>query len=232
MARIAEASIGDRLAAESRRKLLAQCVHYPLKLLGHLEFSEIYSIGLANLPPARQLDQYQIAAASSEDIDFICNALTRDEPPFVIRQLWSEGHHCVVARKDGQVVGYNWMAWSRVQEEEYRVELRPEHVFCLNAYTVPEHRGRGIHYCLLRSMLETAAQNGKTKAYTLVSLFNKDSWKSHIRMGWRREFTNCYFRPYFVPGWMPWALTAPRYPIRLDWRHHSWFTAPGAQSSA
>jgi GNAT superfamily N-acetyltransferase len=120
------------------------------------------------------------------------------------------------------VLAYNWIAFSAVQEEEYRIELQPADVFCLNAYTHPDHRGRGIHYKLLRTLLECAAARGKTGAYTLVSLFNRDSWKSHIRMGWKRSFTYCYFRPYFVPGRLPWPLTAPRYPARLDWARHSW----------
>jgi GNAT superfamily N-acetyltransferase len=224
---VASDIVDARLAAEIRRKVAAQVVHYAVKILGHLELSEVYSIDLDRLPPERVIDQYQIGPATAEDIEFICSTLTRDEPPIVIRTLWSNGHHCFVARHQGRVVGYNWIAFFTVQEEEYRVELQPDHAFCLNAYTVPEHRGRGIHYCLLRTLLDFAVRNGKSKAYTLVSLFNSDSWKSHIRMGWTREFTYCYFRPYFVPGRIPWALTSPRYPVRLDWRQHSWF-APAA----
>ena len=227
---MAEDIVSVRLAAENQRKLAAQFAHYALRLFGYLEFSEIYSIDLLHrLPPHRTLDRYEIGSATDDDIEFICSALIRDEPPSVIRRLWSEGHHCIVARENGRVVGYNWIAFSPVQEEEYRVELRPDHAFCLNAYTEPKHRGRGIHYCLLRALLEFAAENGRSKAYTLVSLFNKDSWKSHVRMGWRREFTSCYFRPYFIPGWQPWPLTHPRYPVRLDWRHHSWFASPTTQ---
>jgi GNAT superfamily N-acetyltransferase len=218
-----------RLAAENRRRTAAQLLHYSLKLFGYLEFSEVYGIGLDPLPPPRRLDGYTLDRANSDDIDTICRELVRDEPPIVLRNLWAGGNHCFVARKQDRIVGYDWLAFPTVQEEEYRVELRPDHAFCLNAYTVPEHRGRGIHYALLRNMLEFAAQNGKSKAYTLVSLFNRDSWKSHIRMGWKREFTYCYFRPYFTPRRMPWPLTSPRYPVRLDWPQHSWF-APTATS--
>ena len=228
---MADDLLGVRLSAENRRKLAAQSLHYALKIFGHLEFSEIYSIDLHHLPPQRTVDRYEIGPATDADIDYICSVLIRDEPPFVIRRLWSEGHHCFVAREQRRVVAYDWIAFSPVQEEEFRVELRPDHAFCLNAYTEPQHRGRGIHYCLLRTQLEFAANSGKTKAYTLVSLFNKASWKSHIRMGWSREFTYSYFRPYFIPGWLPWAITPPRYPVRLDWQRHSWFARPSAQTS-
>jgi GNAT superfamily N-acetyltransferase len=219
-----------REAAENRRKLAAQSLHYSLKIFGYLEFSEIYSISLDHLPGPRPLEGYVLDRANSDDIDYICRELIRDEPPTVLRNLWSEGNHCFVARYQDQIVGYDWLALSTVQEEEYRVELRADHAFCLNAYTVPEHRGRGIHYALLRNMLEFAAQNGRSKAYTLVSLFNRNSWKSHIRMGWVREFTYCYFRPYFTIRRVPWPLTPPRYPVRLDWHRHSWFAHPGLRS--
>lgn len=220
---MAEDDVGVRLAAANRRRLAAQTAHYALKPFGHIEFSDVYRLDLRSLPPDRAVGDYEIARATDADIEDICVNLKRDEPEFVIRDLWSGKHHCFVARRDGRVVGYNWIAFSTVQEEEYRIELRPTDVFCLNAYTHPDHRGRGIHYKLLRTMLEFAAVQGKTSAYTLVSVFNRDSWKSHIRMGWLREFSYCYFRPYFVPGRLPWPLTAPRYPARLDWRHHSWF---------
>jgi GNAT superfamily N-acetyltransferase len=220
-------NLATREARESRRRLWALALHFPLKILGYLEFSEIYSLSLDRIPPPRQLDSsYTIDQANADDIDFICRELVRDEPPVVIRTLFAEGHHCFVARSQGRIVAYDWLALSTVQEEEYRIELEPVHAFCLNAYTVPEHRGRGIHYALLRRMLEFAAQNGRSKAYTLVSLYNRDSWKSHIRMGWVREFTYCYFRPYFTLRRIPWPLTAPRYPARLDWDRHSWFASP------
>ena len=55
IAEVAEDEVSVRLAAESRRKLAAQALHLPLKMLGYLEFSEIYSIDLGRLPPDRPL---------------------------------------------------------------------------------------------------------------------------------------------------------------------------------
>jgi len=80
-------------------------LHFPLKILGYLEFSEIYSLGLDRIPPPRQLDSsYTIDQANADDIDFICRELVRDEPPVVIRTLFAEGHHCFVARSQGRIV--------------------------------------------------------------------------------------------------------------------------------
>lgn len=219
---LVDETVTARLAAENRRRMGAQVLHYALKPFGNLEFSEIYRLELDSLPPARPLEGYEIGPATDHDIDEIVRELVRDEPGYVIRNLWSQGHHCFVARSDGRIVAYDWIGFSKLQEEEFAITLEPEHAFCLNAYTHPDHRGRGIHYELLRNLLVFAAANGKTRVYTLVSLFNRDSWKSHIRMGWRRDFTYCYFRPYFTPGRIPWPFNAPRYPARLNWQRHSW----------
>lgn len=214
-----------RESFEDRRRMTALALHYPLRMLGYLEFTDVYSIDLAGLPPVTQRPAgYEFGEAGAQEIDYICRELVRDEPPVVIRDLWDRGNHCFVARQNEQVVAYNWLALSEVQEEEYSIALEATDAFCLNAYTAPEHRGRGLHYTLLRNMLAFAADHGRSKAYTLVSLFNKSSWKSHVRMGWSREFTYCYFRPYFTLRRVPWSLTNARYPVRLDWSRHSWLS--------
>jgi GNAT superfamily N-acetyltransferase len=212
----------NAIRAMNRKRYPALLLHYAVKPLGYVEFGHIYCIDPRKLPPQRDLRGYVVEHATDADIDYICHFLPRDEPPHVIRTLWSEGHHCFVARYDGKVVAYDWIAFSSVQEEEYRVELKSDDAFCLNAYTVREHRGKGVHFALLRSMLQFAAQSGKTRAFTAVSLYNMRSWKSHVRMGWQHVSTLGYFRPYFTFRRLPWQFTAPQYPVYLDWTRHAW----------
>ena len=201
-------------------------LHLLLRPLGYLEFTDVYTFDLRpNLPEVRLKPGYTIVHASAADIDEIVASLPRDEPPGVLRTLFAEGHHCFVAKFDGRVVAYNWIAFAPVQEEEYRCTPAPDQAICLNAYTAPEHRGKGLHYALLLSMLHFAKEAGKTTAYTVVSLLNETSWKTHVRMGWRLVFTICYFRPNFTPRRIPWVLRPGRPPIVLDWSRHSWIAA-------
>jgi GNAT superfamily N-acetyltransferase len=163
-----------------------------------------------------------IEHANDDDIDYICRVLTRDQPDHVIRARWRDGHHCLVAKFQGKVVAYDWIAFSAVQEQKYRIDLRPGDAFCLDAYTVREHRGKGVHYALLRALLGYAVQSGKRRVFTAVSLYNMNSWKAHIRVGWQRLGTIGYFRPYFTLSRLPWLLTRNEYPVELDWRTHAW----------
>jgi GNAT superfamily N-acetyltransferase len=213
-------------AAARRRRKRAYPLHLLLRPFGYLEFTDVYSFDLRpDLPEVALRPGYTIEEAGAAEIDEIAVNLPRDEPAGVLRTLFAQGHHCFVAKCHGRVVAYNWIAFSEVQEEEYRCTPAPDEAICLNAYTAPDHRGKGLHYALLLSMLHFAKNAGKTSAYTVVSLLNETSWKTHVRMGWRLAFTIRYFRPNFTLSRAPWVLTPARAPVSVDWERHSWIAA-------
>jgi hypothetical protein len=222
-------SVNNAIRAAKQRRFLALLLHWLLRPFGYLEFTDIYKIDLSKLPPLFDVPSYTIARATAADIDDITLHDHRGEPRAVIRTLWSQGHHCFVASFQDRVVAYNWVAFSAVQEEEYLYSPQPEHAVCVDAYTFPEHRRKKLHHLLLLTMLHFAAASGKTAAYTGASLFNAASWKTHLHMGWQRDFTFCWFRPYFTLKRQPWRLCRERYPLRLDWSHHGWLTVKSPQ---
>jgi hypothetical protein len=214
----------EAIRATEKRRRWALLVYWLLRPFGYLELTDVYKINLTSLPPLFEVPGYTIEQANGEDIKEITEGLRPDEPPAVIRALWAEGHHCFVAKSRGRVVAYNWIAFSAVQEEEYHYEPRAEHAICVDAFTASEHRGKGLHYLLLLTMLHFAAISGKSMAYTGASLFNVVSWKTHLRIGWQLEFTFKWFRPYFTLRRYPWRLCREQYPLKLDWANHAWFS--------
>ena len=204
------------------RRWLALVFHWLMRPFGDLEATDVYKIVLRDLPPLFTVERYEIRKATAEDIEEIASNIIRNEPSAVVRDLWARGHHCFVAKYSGAVVAYNWIAFTQVQEEEYRYTPQPDHAICLDAYTVPEHRGKGLHLLLLLTMLHFAAAVGKSAAYTGVSLLNSLSWKAHLRIGWVRYFTFVWFRPYFTFSRRPWRLTSEQYPLKLDWANQAW----------
>jgi hypothetical protein len=219
--------VDEAMSAVRRRRLLWLTAHWLLRPVGYLELTDVYKIGFATLPPLFEILGYTIEHATANDIRELTRHSHRGEPPAVINSLWREGHHCFVAKSGKRIVAYNWIAFGSVQEEEYRYEPDSNHAICIDAYTYPEHRGKKLHYLLLLTMLHFAAASGKSMAYTGASLFNVVSWKTHVRMGWRRAFTFCWFRPYITLNRRPWPLCSERYPLRLNWNHHTWFVAEG-----
>jgi hypothetical protein len=222
------AHVNEReITQNGRRRLAAQVAHWLLLPFGYLELTDVYKIALTGLPPLFEVGGYTIEKADAADIAQITQQPHRGEPTQVISNLFAEGHHCFVAKYDGRVVAYNWIAFSAVQEEEYQYVPRPGDAICVDAYTFPGHRGKKLHLLLLLTMLHFAAKSGKSTAYTGASLFNMVSWKTHLRIGWRREFTFGWFRPHFVSGRRPWRLCKERYPLHLDWDRHAWRVAGG-----
>jgi GNAT superfamily N-acetyltransferase len=185
--------VDEAMSAARRRRLRWLAAHWLLRPIGYLELTVVYKIEFTTLPPLFEIPGYTIEHATADDIRELTRHSHRGEPPAVINSLWTEGHHCFVAKSGKRIVAYNWIAFGAVQEEEYRYEPDSNHAICVDAYTYPEHRGKKLHYLLLLTMLHFAAASGKSMAYTGASLFNVVSWKTHVRMGWRRAFTCCWF---------------------------------------
>jgi hypothetical protein len=215
----------NKIKATNRRRKLGLALHWLLRPFGYLEITDVYKIDLANLPPLFAVPGYTIERANADDIDDITKHIKRDEPSVVIRNLWQQGHCCFVAKSGGRIAAYNWISFSDVQEEEYLYRPRPDHAICVDAYTVSEHRGKGLHLLLLLTMLHFAAASGKSMAYTGASLFNIVSWKTHLRIGWHLVFSFCWFRPYFTISRRPWRVCKERYPLSLNWSEHAWRSA-------
>lgn len=213
-----------RLREERRLARWCRIWHALILPFGYLEKTVVYERDLGSLPPIRAVEGYVIRPATAADIPQMIADLPRDQPPHVLQRLWDEGHFCMVACLGDRVVAYDWLAFDPVQEEEYRVTPDDDEVLCLNAYTVPEHRGKGVHPALLVAMLHEAANRGRKRALTVVSLMNERSWRAHIRTGWRKVSTVSYIRPNWFPGRRPIVLDPPKPPIALYWDGHSWFT--------
>jgi GNAT superfamily N-acetyltransferase len=99
------------------------------------------------------------------------------------------GFLCFIGRVEGRPVAYNWTQYEPGEEGGVYVDLRADEVHCLDAYTIPELRGRNIHAALLREMLLFNAGLGYRYAYSWISVTNRRSPKAHRRLGWERTGT-------------------------------------------
>jgi GNAT superfamily N-acetyltransferase len=99
------------------------------------------------------------------------------------------GFLCFVGRVEGRPAAYNWTQCEPGEDGGVYVDLRPDEVHCLHAYTIPELRGRNIHAALLREMLLFNAGLGYRYAYSKITVTNRQSPKAHRRLGWERTGT-------------------------------------------
>jgi GNAT superfamily N-acetyltransferase len=122
------------------------------------------------------------------------------------------GFLCFVGRVEGRAVAYNWTQYEPGEDGGAYVDLRPDEVHCLDAYTVPELRGRNIHAALLREMLLFNAGLGYRYAYSQFSVTNRRSPKAHRRLGWER--TGTILLPTRASGMPVVRLTGSAHPWR------------------
>ena len=99
------------------------------------------------------------------------------------------GFGCFVGRVEGRIVAYNWTQYEPGEDDGAWIDLRPDEVHCLDAYTIDEFRGMNIHAALLREMLLFNGGLGYRFAYSATSLSNRRSRKGLRRLGWEQTGT-------------------------------------------
>jgi hypothetical protein len=125
--------VDEAMSAARRRRLRWLAAHWLLRPIGYLELTVVYKIEFTTLPPLFEIPGYTIEHATADDIRELTRHSHRGEPPAVINSLWTEGHHCFVAKSGKRIVAYNWIAFGAVQEEEYRYEPDSKHAICVDA---------------------------------------------------------------------------------------------------
>jgi GNAT superfamily N-acetyltransferase len=124
----------------------------------------------------------EISRASRSEVEEAARLSPGFRESFLARH--DAGLACFVARIDGRVVAYNWTMYSSGEDDGDVIVLGPGEIYTLDAFTVEEWRGRGIHVALLAHMLQAAKEAGYTDAYTLASVLKRGSRKGVARLGW------------------------------------------------
>jgi GNAT superfamily N-acetyltransferase len=123
-------------------------------------------------------------------------------------------HKCFVAKVGSSVIGYNWIGLGSFWNGIDYIVLREKEVFCFDAYTAIEWRGKGIHTALLAAMLEWASKENYRTAYTHVAVLQPSSWKSHTRLKWQVSgLVAGAYLPGFGKNWS-YVVYGSHYPIQ------------------
>ena len=205
---------------EGTASLMWRALVASLLPIGHVRIVTLYRKDLAGpLQPVEAKVAVQVHEAGEQDAEAVAALRARlhgrDTSPVtrplrstdddaelvrsrnVVRERFDLGHRCFVARIDGQIVHYNWLAFERVVfpswgsnaqsrtvDPRRTIRLKREEAFCYDAYTLERWRGKAIHTKVLREMLSSLQGAAYRVAYTEVNVARKSSWKTHERLGW------------------------------------------------
>jgi GNAT superfamily N-acetyltransferase/ssRNA-specific RNase YbeY (16S rRNA maturation enzyme) len=127
----------------------------------------------------------EISIASEREVEEAARLQNRDGWVEVYRSRRRRGHKCFVAKTGEAVIASNWLFLGAEVERQDFTALCDGEVMCSDAYTAPSWRGYGIHTGLLSRMLQWARAAGYRIAYTEIVAYNRDSWITHYRLGWK-----------------------------------------------
>jgi L-amino acid N-acyltransferase YncA len=195
------------------RRLVGRVARRLLRPVATFELSVVYRLDLARpVRPFSARIATEIRFASASDLPHIRDLNPNHSDDFLLARF-AAGHLCFIAWCNDTAVGQNWLALSPVQDDDYYAAIADDEVYCLDAFTRPEFRGKAIHTELLCRMLMHAQKIGRRVAFTRTSAMNSDSWKTHLRLGWSEAGSTFFVR---MRGRQKALLKGPSiYPLQL-----------------
>jgi GNAT superfamily N-acetyltransferase len=196
------------------RAFAGRAARKTLQPFGLLDLSVVYRFDLA--APIEEIhSRIPVQIGEADDADLRLIQKITGSPYHALDLLMARrttGSKCLLARIDGEIVGFNWLALGVVYDEFYRIALDPADAYCMDAHTIERYRGQRIHGELLCRLLQVAREMGFRRAFTRVSAMNVASWKSHFRLGWKEVSMTYLFHPRF--GVSPYNIVGPSiYPV-------------------
>lgn len=109
------------------------------------------------------------------------------DPAEVYRRL-RDGHMCLVARHEGNIVHTCWVATGRARIEYLRRELSlpPDTAYVYEAFTAPEFRGQGISAARSLYLQEMLRRAGYRRAIAVIVPENRAAFRPPEKAGYRR----------------------------------------------
>jgi GNAT superfamily N-acetyltransferase/ssRNA-specific RNase YbeY (16S rRNA maturation enzyme) len=183
----------DKLASILRQ--IVRAPHRAPQLIGDLIFRITRRLVRVNLVLRKEIEAsstpyhvrmpVEISVASEREVEEAARLQNRPGWVEVYRSRRRRGHKCFVAKTGGAVIASNWLFFGAEVERADFTALCEGEVWCSDAYTEPSWRGYGIHTGLLSRMIQWADAAGYRIAYTDIVAYNRDSWITHYRLGWK-----------------------------------------------
>ena len=139
-------------------------------------------------------------------------------PAETIAARFRQGARCLVALKQGELVGFLWWTEGAYQEDEVRCRFVPEpqgrSVWDFDVFVFPEHRFSPVFSRLWQVASKLLFAHGIRVSCSRISAFNSGSFEAHRRLGARVVGT----RWYLCIGSMQasFAVQSPRFHVSFS----------------
>jgi GNAT superfamily N-acetyltransferase len=188
---------------------------------GHLKLRKYYltaqPVARGELTPARRGRAIEVREAGATEI----HATDFGRPAAAIEHRLRHGARCLLARRNDELLGFQWFATRDFPEDEvrclYRLDPRDRCAWDFDIYVVPAARTLPVFSRLWDHCHELLRDAGIDQSLSRIDAFNSASLRSHARLG-------------ATP--VAWALFVTLGPVQLavfssrPWFHVSWSGTP------
>lgn len=145
----------------------------------------LYSFPLWKLVSAIQpKEKVEIVLLGKESIREIGLKLAWIDKKLVFQRL-DRGDNICVAYRNSDILSYCWIAFNQILVDEIQMTLKikDKEVYLYDAYTKPEHRGKGLYPAILSNLLSYFKGKDFSRALIFVQKGNKASHSGVIKAG-------------------------------------------------
>ena len=159
------------------------------------------------IPIPIKLDFKWANADDINDLDEMLYVFSQKDKEFTINQL-KNGAKCFFALHEGEVVGYSFARFDKLEVSKYCLNLPQDKVYRFNTFVLKKWRGKRLLNAIESHGSADLRAIGKKFIIGFIHKDNKASIKGRERMGWKRigEFYSIRFfgeRPLFEFNYMP-----------------------------
>lgn len=112
---------------------------------------------------------------------------------------FADNDTCLIARRDGRIVGYEWFSTKPQQVEErfgYIIPIPANVLYAYDAYVTESARGQGVWSHIMAAAGPLMRKSGRQGLIAHIDLGNRESIGAHIRMGFYPVRSYVYLRVF------------------------------------
>ena len=120
-------------------------------------------------------EDYSSEFLKENNLDIICSIPERPYQKEILINRLKNGCGCLLAKKNGKVIGYTWFDLTSCNFGSYKFTLKENEAYLFDAYVIMEHRGKKVAPFIRYQCYKELEKIDKTILYSISDLLNNQS---------------------------------------------------------
>lgn len=137
-----------------------------------------------------------VDTATPDDLDALVACCSKRG---LFTKRFADNDICLIARREGRIVGYEWFSTKQQQVEErfgYVIPIPANALYAYDAYVTEAARGQGVWSHIMAAAGPLMKKSGRQALIVHIDLGNRKSLDAHTRMGFYPVRSYVYLRVF------------------------------------